>query len=230
MAEPKTNCIKCGTEILQVTAAYNNGLCGTCNRLQKQEERKPEVSAERRAYLERKRNISYEIDELLKSGDFINEIRTPFPEPWDDLDDLLFPEEIVLRGIAEFYGMCGNGFSTLVDNENFDVIRRSQRAARCLKPCLLNEALDRLGEVLDSYGFPDDPDACVDHWAELHKGGKSDDFSASVHSLDLEFFYGEHERSLWRNLSYIDAAREYALLHLEVLRQRGHSKRTHTSD
>ena len=229
MPEPKTNCIKCGTEILQITAAYNNGLCGTCNRLQKQEKREPYVSDERRAYLERKRKISYEIDEILKSADFISDIRNPFPEPSDDLDALLFPQEIVLRGIAEFYGSCGNAFSGLIDNEGFDIIRRSQLAARSLKPTLLNEALDRLGELLDSHHFPEDPVACVDHLADLQIAHKADAFLAGVEALDQEYFYGDAVRSLWRNPTFIDAAREYALLHLDVLRQRGQGSQRNQS-
>jgi hypothetical protein len=225
MPDPKTNCTKCGTEILQVTADYNSGLCGTCNRLKRQEALRIEAQAKRDAEKVTKSNIAYDIDEILKSNDFLNEIRNQLPEPWDDLDTTLYPEEIVLRGIAEFYGMSGNGFETLVDNENFDVIQRSRGAAKALPPTLLSEALDRLQDVLDSHGFPSDAEGCADHAMKLYQDGKSEKLTEDLEALDSEFFSGEDDRSLWRNSSsFIGAARAYAKEHAETLRQRGQNR------
>ncbi|CAA6691665.1 MULTISPECIES: hypothetical protein [unclassified Lentimonas] len=164
------------------------------------------------------KQIEYDIDEVLALEDFTSEIRNRLPDTWDEEDELMYEEERVLRGLAEFYEMSGNGFSTLIENENFELLHCTLWAAERIPETLLLRGLRELEGILTHFEFPKLASRRVEHYFELGKG-THEGLAKKLEELDKKYFYSDDD-NLWDNLDYLDEAKSFALQHVKKLRSR----------
>lgn len=160
-------------------------------------------------------SISYNIDKILKSPDFLIDIHNALYNPVYAKLPSLHPEEEVLFWIAEFHVMTGGGFGVLFENENFDVIFYTLAASKKFPNTLLYQAFQDLEKILNNHQFPHDYPAFILHFFELTQE-KFENLHNQITELDRQYFFGSP--SLWGDSQeYIDATKDYALQHRELL-------------
>jgi hypothetical protein len=214
----KTPCTNCGTEILAVTAKYNAGLCGTCNRLKEQEAQERERLAKREA--EKRQGLFYDIDAIVESADFTMKLCDALPESDEARYELLTEDEKMLQALGEFDLRSSNGLKWMLDNEHHDLLDRTRGAARNLPPTTLLEALNMLEDILRKYDVPDDPALQREFIAELDDE-KADALNRELEESDEKYFhYRQGEPSLWADPDFREVARQWTREHLEDLRFR----------
>jgi hypothetical protein len=214
----KTPCTNCGTEILAVTAKYNAGLCGTCNRLKEEAAREQKRLARREE--EKRQGIFYDIDEIVASPDFITKLCEALPDADEARHELLTEDEKRLQALSEFDLRCLSALSPMLVNEYHELIARTHDAARNLPPTTLLKALNELEEIFRKYGVPDEPALQSAFIAELDDE-QAHALEREVEELDEKYFhYRQGEPSLWADLDFREVARQWVREHLEDFRFR----------
>jgi hypothetical protein len=217
MPTDRLPCTKCSTMILPATAAAYGGLCGQCAR-------KAQEAADFERQLQKKkekaaRPITYDIDAILASEDFMSDLDGALPDPDDPRYPKLTAVERHLKSLAEFERRCGGGFSTLIDNRYFELLSMTLRAARKIGKSILLDGLIDLERTLLGYGFP--------RWLIRSRDGFYASLSESQHAdlerdlqaLDHKYFTYDAD-SIWSVPDFRTNTREYVMKHATDLRKR----------
>lgn len=203
--------------ILPATAAAYGGLCGQCYRkaqeaaeLERQAQKKKEEAAQR---------ITYDIDAILGSDDFMTGLDNALPESDDPRYAKLTTVERHLQSLAEFHRRCGGGFGTLVDNRHFELLSRAHKAARKIGKCLLLDGLAELERTLLRHRFPRWTTGSRDqHYTSLTEAEHAA-LDHDIDALDHKYFTYDAD-SIWSVPDFRTNTREYVMKHATALRVR----------
>lgn len=153
--------------------------------------------------------IAYDIDKLLASEDFLIDVHNALYKAIEDRNPDLLGEEIQLFAIAALHVDSGNGFETIIQDENYEVILDALEARSVVQDTLLDRALGDTHAILNRYKIPRSPEGWQIHYATLENTGRLKNFEDEIEELDRRYFYGRP--SLWHNCDeYIEKARQYA--------------------
>ena len=99
--------------------------------------------------------FDYDINEILISDTFYLEMQNSLPDALDEIDDLCYEEELIIRAVSELQAIIGNGISSFVFNQNFSELDRVIKALEKLGDSDTLKALKELEIILKKYHSPE---------------------------------------------------------------------------
>ncbi|MCB1207132.1 MAG: hypothetical protein KDN18_22965 [Verrucomicrobiae bacterium] len=162
-------------------------------------------------------SITYDIDELLSLEvyKFYYKFAENVPGPYSPRDCMLFPEERVLRDVWEFECCTGSGFSTMLENQMFDVVERSYTAMQAIGESSALSATSELKSLFREHGIREKVDPHEEVYETL-----TDEIWEEIDGIDQKYFGGPNETDIWTNRTHLTLGMDYARQFIKILRKR----------